>query len=187
MDHLIIAVVAVLLVAIVAGFRRRRAGLPARPASDRVEDLAAWSYDQAIADARENHAATLDGTDASVEQVEAILDRIAATGKKADGAWKSGVVGMAIIYGFYIGECIRRNHGGTWASDHSVAGEKSFPFTHAGGDSFPTGWARKRIENGPEDNVWHKYRVLVIDRLAGTAKGSVQPPTAPASDPPPLP
>jgi len=70
----------------------------------------------------------------------------------------------ALHFGAYIGEVIRRKFGGSWATDHPVAGPKSFPIHFLGGDSFPIGWCGKRILNGDEDNVWFKYQVVTSQR-----------------------
>jgi hypothetical protein len=133
-----------------------------RPSSTAVEDLAPWAYEQAIAEAQEKAGVVLDGSDGSIQQVELLLGSLAETGVAEDGGLQSGVQGTAMIYGFYIGECIRRLHGGTWAEDHPVAGPRSYPMSHRGSESFPTAWAVKRVLNGAEDNVWHKYQIFVL-------------------------
>ena len=151
------------------------------PSSDSIFEIAPWAYAQAVADALENYMVSLDGSDNSVKEVENILDKIDSSGKKPNGELKEGVRGMAIIYGVYIGECIVRNHGGIWGNDHEVAGAKSYPIKHAKGESFPTSWAYKRIVNGDEDNVWHKYQLLVLSDSAinlqtGDTAKTIQPP-----------
>ena len=67
----------------------------------------------------------------------------------------------ALHFGAYIGEILRRKFGGSWATDHPVAGPKSFPIHFFGGDAFPIGWCGKRILNGDEDNVWFKYQMVI--------------------------
>ena len=46
--------------------------------------------------------------------------------------------------------------------------------------SFPVGWCGKRILNGDEDNVWHKYQVLTSDEYQSGAM--TQPSTGPAAE-----
>jgi integrase len=48
--------------------------------------------------------------------------------------------------------------------DDPVGGEKSYPIVWGGGHSYPMAWCYHRIVNGPEDNVWIKYRVLKEQR-----------------------
>jgi len=67
----------------------------------------------------------------------------------------------ALHFGAYIGEVIRRKFGGSWATDHPVAGPNSFPMHSLGSDSFTIGWCAKRIVNGDDDSVWFKYQVVV--------------------------
>ena len=160
-SHVILAVAAVALsvaVVLIKRLVRRRSG----PRSGAIDDLAAWADGQARADAKQHYQIDLDGSDESVRLVEDILGKISALAHDSQGRLKEGMSGMAMMYGMYIGECIRRNHGGTWGVDHEAGGPKSYPFRHRS-DSFPTAWAYRRIVNGAEDNVWMKYRILVIE------------------------
>jgi hypothetical protein len=69
--------------------------------------------------------------------------------------------GLGSAYGAYIGEVVRRSEpGAKWERDDPVGGEKSYPIIWGGGHSYPMAWCYRRIVNGPEDNVWVKYRVL---------------------------
>jgi len=63
----------------------------------------------------------------------------------------------ALIAGAYVGEVIRRNHGGYWSTHSEAAGEFSFPLHTLDKNVFPYMWCLKRLVNGREDNVWHKY------------------------------
>ncbi len=88
----------------------------------------------------------------------------------------------ALHFGAYIGEILRRKYGGSWATDHPVAGPKSFPIHFLGGDSFPIGWCGKRILNGDEDNVWFKYQ-MVISRSNEPGSTSQPSDTGPTTQP----
>jgi|SRR5580693_5340792 hypothetical protein len=71
--------------------------------------------------------------------------------------------GLGSAYGAYIGEVIRRSEpGAKWEPDDSVGGEKSYPIIGGPGHghSYPMARCYHRIVNGPEDNVWVKFRVL---------------------------
>jgi hypothetical protein len=67
-------------------------------------------------------------------------------------------------------------HNGSWAIDHEVAGPGSFPIRWGDHESFPIGWCGKRIINGEEDNVWFKFRALLLgdakDAMTFTPDGS---------------
>lgn len=131
----------------------------------------------AVEYARQERGLVLDYTPESVEQVEAIL------------AWhysiiprsfihrlfrrrirERGIRLMAAGYGSYIGETIRRTWGGSWQVDHPVNGPGSFPLTCRGQDAFPILWCDKRLRNGPEDNVWHKFKLIYLVDPWGAAE-----------------
>lgn len=146
-------------VAIIAGIlwlRTRRA----RPIEFRsTQELMTWLAQQAVEAARDNDRVELDYSPESIEKVEQVLAGLHDQHKA--GRLSAGVNGLAMAYGGYIGEVIRRAEPGSkWEQDHHVAGPKSYPIHWRGGESFPMTWAHKRIINGPEDNVWHKYLVL---------------------------
>lgn len=87
------------------------------------------------------------------------------------------VVGAMIVaavrYEADVGEVIRRMHDGSWAFDHEVvAGPGSFPIRWRDDEAFRLGWCRERIVNGEEDDVWFKFRVLLLGD-AGDAKDAM--------------
>ena len=65
------------------------------------------------------------------------------------------------MLGSYIREVFRRNYGAEWGWV-TVQGNR-FPGMQRKPDSlfWPWGKALNRIVNGPEDNLWHYYRVLL--------------------------
>jgi hypothetical protein len=63
--------------------------------------------------ARENFRLTLDWTDASVAKVESMLDDFDRTRGKS-GASDDVIAQFAKMFGSYIGETYRKNHGGAW-------------------------------------------------------------------------
>ena len=71
-----------------------------------------------------------------------------------------------------MGEVIRRVRPCRWAVDSRVGGEGSFPVVYENGDeSYPVRWCYKRIVNGEEDNVWHKFTLSVLHRLGSEIDG----------------
>ena len=106
---------------------------------------------------------TLDWSDASVEKVEVILDDLYRQKQvMKPPPTEEQVVNFAKMLGSYIGEVFRRNHGAEWGM--VTLGGGSIPGLRATGTGnlfWPMGKVQKRLENGPEDNVWHYYQDLV--------------------------
>jgi hypothetical protein len=118
-----------------------------------------WLSAQAVDIAEKHHCIRLDYQVESIQMVEEILGKLHEEHEERGAA--KGTQGLAMAFGAYIGEVIKRSEPGSkWERDHSFAGEKSYPIHWLGGESFPIGWCYKRITNGPEDNVWHKYLIL---------------------------
>ena len=131
----------------------------APPRFETPEALIAYLAEEARDIAKKEHQVDLDYSVESIRKVETILGTLHAEYKKNPAT--PGVRGLASAYGAYVGEAIRRKHpGASWKQDHPTIGEKTYPLTWSGGESFPMAWCYKRITNGDEDNVWHKYVVL---------------------------
>jgi hypothetical protein len=128
-----------------------------------TDEMMTYLAAEAVKDAeKENHIA-LDYSVESIEKVEAVLSKIHEQYLKDKSS--IAVNGLAMAYGAYIGEVIKRTEpNAKWERDHPVAGEKAYPIHWRGSESFPCGWCYKRITNGPEDNVWHKYQILKQQR-----------------------
>jgi hypothetical protein len=128
---------------------------------ERVQQVAeAYTLD-AIDAARENFHVTLDYSDQSISQVEDILTQLyeqrAAANPTDDQIWT-----FAKMFGSYIGEVYRRNHGASWGMV-TLEGN-TFPGLEATNSCtrfWPWGKAHNRLINGPEDNVWHYYQALL--------------------------
>jgi hypothetical protein len=128
----------------------------------RVTEIAeAYSLD-AIDLAASNFGVTLDWSEASVRKVEEMLgrlhDEMANAQPREDAIWT-----FAKAFGSYVGEVLRRHHSGEWGM-LDMDGQ-SFPGIQQknGALCWPWSKAQKRLVNGPEDNVWHYYTVLVQD------------------------
>ncbi len=134
-------------------------GLAAITPADDVATKMRHFAEQAVLDAKRRDGTVLDYSPASVRLVEGILEKMTRS-PEFKRATDKDVCAEALILGAYIGEVIRREHGGTWAKDHAIAGPASFPISSKGHDYFPYGWCLKRLTNGPEDSVWFKYQTL---------------------------
>jgi hypothetical protein len=128
-----------------------------------AEVAEAYSLD-AVDLADRNFGVTLDWSEASVHQVEQVLGRLhddmAHSRPPEDVVWT-----FAKAFGSYVGEVLRRHHGGTWGTV-SVDGQ-SFPGLQqsSGGCCWPWGKAHKRLVNGPEDNISHYYSALARESV----------------------
>lgn len=102
----------------------------------------------------------LDHTPESIKKVEKILgtlhDEYARTGSD------EGMNGVALEFAAYIVRVIELNfEPGEWRRGHPEFGPDSFPYHWRGKDVFPFAWCRKRILDGPDDDVWAKFNVLI--------------------------
>jgi hypothetical protein len=126
-----------------------------------TEIARAYSLD-AIDLAEKNFRVTLDWSEESVRNVEEMLgrlhDEMANALPPEDVIWT-----FAKAFGSYVGEVLRRHHGGEWGMVNLEG--QSFPGLQQknGALCWPWSKAQKRLVNGQEDNMWHYYSVLVRD------------------------
>jgi hypothetical protein len=107
----------------------------------------------------------LDDTDASVEKVEAMLDEM-VSGEGATPLSAEQTTKVAKMFGSYVGEVYRRNHGAIWGM--AAVGDENVPglCSKTGMLYAPWGKVRKRLAEGPEENVWLYYRAMVDETPA---------------------
>ena len=92
----------------------------------------------------------LDASTDSLDAVERILGGMHNLRAKADGRITDAQIdSLSKSMGIYIGEIIRRHYGGQWRV--SPDGAFELPYTNATVD--PVTRARKRIEDGPGENI----------------------------------
>lgn len=127
----------------------------------KVQQVAEAYAQDAVDFARNQFKLSLDWSDASVAHIEAMLavlhEQMAAAKPSAEQIFQ-----FAKLFGSYVGEVFRRNHGATWGIT-TLEGQ-SFPGLKASGAAglfWPWGRAQNRIQNGPEDSVWHYYQHLI--------------------------
>ena len=150
-----------ILIAAFALLSRRRASLVSTPPDLQVGLRAVAA--EAVEVARTQYNTSLDYSPESVALLESnILQRLHEEhvreafplAREKDEAWR---------WGAYVGEVILRLTPGHWEVDHVAGGPRSYPVVVARGASFPMGWCRKRILNGPENNVWQKLQILYLN------------------------
>ena len=119
--------------------------------------------DAAVQIAR-GYGVSLNFSHESVESVERVLAQVHEHYAKTHD--ERGLRGIGIEFAAYIVTTIQRNtREGNWERDDPTMGEASFPFYWRGAAIFPYGWCMKRIIDGDGDNVWIKYRLLVLEKL----------------------
>ncbi|VWC55443.1 hypothetical protein BLA9940_02309 [Burkholderia aenigmatica] len=104
----------------------------------------------------------LDWSDASVANVEKALAQMSSSYVSANPRpTDEQVMAFAKVYGSYVGEVYRRNHGGEWGV--IALGGRRFPGlrTTSGSSFWPWGRVFHRITKGTEDNIADYYAPLL--------------------------
>jgi hypothetical protein len=128
-----------------------------------IEAMMQEGVAQTLELAKEN-GITLDFSDESIDEIEKLLAECHSEFKKTKS--EEGFYGLAMMFGAYIGEVIRKKgFGGSWARNHPDMGEDSFPFYWRDETLFLFAWCAKRIFDGDGDDVAFKYKALVLDKL----------------------
>jgi hypothetical protein len=139
------------------------AGQPSFIADSKIQQAAeAYALD-AVDYSQKRLGIILDWTDGSIANVEKALAQIhlafvTATPKPTEDQ----ALGYAQIFGSYVGEVYRRNHGAEWGMV-TLDGHQ-FPGLQAKSRVifWPWGRASNRITVGAENNVHDYYRVLLM-------------------------
>lgn len=111
--------------------------------------------------AQANFGVSLDWSDASVVGVEAMLDTMHREIRAANPSQET-IETFAKIFGSYVGEVYRRNHGATWGL--VTLDGNTFPgLMSARGCTlfWPWGRVQNRLIEGAENNVGHYYQALL--------------------------
>ena len=127
--------------------------------------------------AKKSFRVKLDWSDQSVQHVEGILaqlhDSLPSAQPDEEAIWS-----FAKMLGSYVGEVYRKRHSGRWGM--VTLNDQTFPGMQStsGTNFWPWARAQKRIVNGPEDNMWHYYKVL-LEKTASPMSTTTPPVTAP--------
>ena len=131
--------------------------------------------DSLVSDAMEQ-GRNLDYSDASIEALEGFVDRMWVVGQgmfEGEGLarfqWNLAVAAAA-----YLGETLRRNHGGAWGWSAKPDGSRAVGFQDARGlvVAHPVAKVRKRLENGPVDDLRSFYEFTAHWERVQTAKAA---------------
>lgn len=125
---------------------------------DKLQKIAeAYALD--AVDFARNFKLSLDWADTSVAKVESILDILHRERARARPS-EEQVWGFAKMFGSYVGEVFRKNHGATWGM--ITINDESFPGLKTSTTQLFWPWSRvhNRLSRGESENVWHYYKVL---------------------------
>jgi hypothetical protein len=111
---------------------------------------------------------TLDYSEASIATVEEICDILHKAIPKTfwKKLWKKKPSDKTILQyskmlGGYVGEVIRKLHGGNWEVEDIMNQGNTIVLTVADVKIFPVGRVYKRLKEGDENNIQHYYTVLL--------------------------
>jgi hypothetical protein len=131
-------------------------------ADPKIQETAQAYSQDAIDFSMKQFGVKLDGSDASITNVETILAQMNSSyASENPKPSDEQVMSFAKAYGSYIGEVYRRNHGGEWGI--VTLGDSRSPGlqTASGLDFWPWGRAFDRITQGAQDNIADFYATLL--------------------------
>jgi hypothetical protein len=163
-SFLLVCLALAIAIGLSAWRRSHRTAGPATLSDQEVNAEMRLRAEQAVEVAARVYGATLDYSPGSVEKVETILGEIHDR-HRLTPLENSQLTKSSLQWGGYIGEVTKRVRPCRWALDSKAGGEGSLPIVFGDRDeSFPIRWCYNRITNGEEDNVWHKFTILVMNR-----------------------
>lgn len=149
-----------------SGFESLR-GLAGAHSNDVLSVKMERCAEQAMLDAWSRYRILLQPRVSSLQDAEAYLERVSLDPQFQKASEKDRLA-EALIAGGFIGEAIRRDHGGEWLDEEpGLPGAGSFALRLRGHSVWPVTWAQKRLFNGAEDNVYHKYLATVTGQTNG--------------------
>lgn len=130
-----------------------------------IEEMIRYLDLKAVEHSQKVYETTLDHSEGSIQNVETNLGLLHEHYSVSKSL--TGIFGLAMFYGAYVGEVIRRNRfsDASWEGD---ASGRTFPSlrwrARHGGDSivFPMNWCYSRMVKGSEDNVSVKFQISVV-------------------------
>ena len=134
---------------------------------DDLQQEMAAAAESAVQHARKYWTTELDYSPGSIEDVELILARMyeSIPRRFIDRFFKKKpsdeqMAQIAISYGAYVGEVLRKEFGGTWTKQNIMDQQDVLALNFGKGNTvFPPGKVWKRLQNGEEDNVYAFYQL----------------------------
>ena len=123
-----------------------------------IESVMAAHATEAVEHAKERFGFDLDYSPESISQVEEALAEVAN-----DIEW------LCRMYGGYVGEVLRRQHGGEWSLDDDLPdAERVIGLTLSNGTRlFPPSKVAKRLHQGEGDSIKFYYKVVSQEARKG--------------------
>jgi hypothetical protein len=146
---------------------------------EQFDDLTRAQYvmgamaEDAVGAASEVFGKTLDYTPPSIIALEAVLAKLHADRPRGmlaklmrSAPSKQEVYEMAVLWGGYLGEVLRLNHGGVWEVEHPAApGEQGY-FMHVCGENVaPVIQVQLRLADPPGASVVTFYEMLTGQKI----------------------
>jgi hypothetical protein len=98
----------------------------------------------------------------SLTNVDLALDALARvkSANKIDdtrfGAW-------CLFWGAYVGEVIRKHHGGgEWSEGADGTGHGTYPLAVGDKILYPSQWCVERVQGGAPEGVWKEYQLFAL-------------------------
>ena len=136
-------------------------------ADDAIRQAAEASAAEAVRLAQQQFHLKLDGSEASLDDLERALVALNASYAIAVPKPKDAeLMPIAQAFGAYVGEVYRRNHGATWGTVRLNGSSYAGFRTASGVEVWPAGRVLNVITDGPDNDIADFYRKLV----AGPAK-----------------
>ena len=122
-----------------------------------AEDMEANARN-AVELAKTRFQATLDFGIDSLQVLETLFDRVEYAMPEPESSETLGL--LTRLLGSYLGEVIRRKHGGEWIIWTDKHG-KTMALQVGDATIFTHNKVKKRLERGPEHNIWKYYQEVL--------------------------
>lgn len=117
---------------------------------------------EAAREAQSKYGFHLDYSPDSVQLVEKILSMLHADHARTPFS-EDRLSDEAHRWGAYIGRVVKSLKSARWEHDSRHAGKGALPLIYdTDAECYPCAWCYRRIKDGPEDNVWHKFQIIFV-------------------------
>ena len=134
--------------------------LPTDPLQIKMQKLA----EEAVIVAH-RHGVLMDFSAQSLEKVDPQLDAISASYRAAK-VIEADMGARCLIWGAYVGEVIRKHHGGgEWSDGPDGTGHGTYPLTVRHETLYPCRWCVERVQSGSSVSIWKEYQAFAFADL----------------------
>lgn len=125
---------------------------------DSISDMMRSCAEEAVQSARKEYGFDLDYSSASIESLETILSSVSRELNSSDNETIDSAVKR---WGGYLGETMRRNIGGSWATIQYPGRPVAVPGIEIEGSQlYPLMKVYRRLTMGEPENVWKFYTMI---------------------------